>query len=134
MLMTRNKAQNIAMIIIYQCLCYDEMNLKYDIKELISDNLEEPFDEVDLYIKRVVVSAIAHKKEIKENITKYLRDWSFNRLSKIMQAILFLAYAHYHYIEKTDRKIIINVAIKQAKTFLDKNNYRFVNGILENLL
>lgn len=131
---SRNQQHDIAMGIIYQCLFLEGLNEDYDIVEVISDTCEIPFEDIDIYVRQVVVSAIAHKNEIKEKIKANLRNWRFERLSKVEVAILYLAYSHYVYVGDVDKKVVINVAVEQAKKFLDSNDYKFVNAILENIL
>ena len=57
------------MIIIYDALTREHMGMEFDPKELIEDVIELPYDEVDLYIKEVVVKALLHKEEYIEKGT-----------------------------------------------------------------
>ncbi len=131
---TRNRQHPIAMSIIYQCLILIESNQEIDIKEIISDTTGEDFDDVDLYIKQVSVSAIAHIDEIKKSYVPNLRKWTWERLALIERAILMLSYSHYYYVGNVDKKVVINVAVELAKEYLDSKDYKFVNAILENTL
>ena len=44
-----------------------------------------------------------------------------------------MSYTHKQ-VENSDKSIIINIAVKLAKKFLDKDDYKFVNGILDKVL
>ena len=59
--------------------------------------------------------------------------WSFDRLNLIEQSILLMSYTHKQN-EKADKRIIIDVAVKLAKKFCDKDDYKFVNAILDKVL
>ena len=133
---SRNKLHEKALIIIYQCLTFESLNTSYDIKEVISSNMELPFEDVDIYLRHVVVSALAHKEEAINAFTPNLKKWRFERLSLLLRSLLFLSYAqHYHLTNgDMDKKVIINVAVNLAKTYLEKDDYKFVNAILENTL
>ncbi len=131
---SRNKQHNIAMSLIYQILCLQDLHIDYDIKDLIASGLDQDFNDVDIYIKQVVVSAILHQKEIVDAFIPHLRKWKFDRLAKVEQAILMLAYSHYYYVKDVDKKIVINIAVNQAKDYLNKDDYKFVNAILENVI
>jgi len=52
----------------------------------------------------------------------------------LMQSIMLLSYAHYYHIKDVDKGVVIDVAINLAKKYLGANDYKFVNGILENTL
>ena len=65
---SRNEYQEIAMSIIYDTLTYDSMGLDYDIKELISDIAGLPYEEIDLFLKEIVVKSINYRDEIIKRI------------------------------------------------------------------
>jgi len=132
---SRNKEQYLAMTIIYQALLSILNHYDFDMMELISSNTEVEYEECSVFLRKVCVSSILHKDEIIDTFSKNMKTWKFNRLPVLEQAILLLSYSHFYYTEeKTDRKVIINVAIDLAKTYLGKDDYKFVNAILENTL
>lgn len=133
---TRHKQEEKAMAIIYQCLCYDDMKIPYDIKDMISNNLDSSFDDADLFIKQIVVSSMAHKEEIINAISANLIKWSYQRLEYLTKAILFLAYVlyYYNYSNKVDKKVAINVAVKLAKKYTNGDTYKLINGVLDKIL
>ena len=59
--------------------------------------------------------------------------WNFDRLNLLEQAILVMSYTHKQ-TQDTDKRIIINIAVKLAKNYLDKDDYKFGNGILDKVL
>ncbi len=134
MALTRNLCQEKAMIIIYDALTYENMGQEYNPKELISDICELPYDDIDLYIKEVVVKALINKEEYIKKLEEKMDTWTFKRLNRLNQAILLLSCAHYFEIHDSDKAVIINVAVNLAKRYLDDQDYKFVNAILDNVL
>ncbi|MEA5061579.1 hypothetical protein SDC9_196281 [bioreactor metagenome] len=132
--LTRNKQHEVAMNIIYQALTYLDMGEDFDIKGLIATNLDTTFEDADIYVKQVTVSAILHREEAIEAFSKNLKNWKFSRLARLMQAILFLSYSHFYYVKDVDKKVVINVAVVLSKKYLNETDYKFVNAILENTL
>lgn len=134
MALSRNESQEKAMIIIYDALTREHMGMEFDPKELIEDVVEMPYDEIDLYVKEVVVNALLHKDEYIEKLEKHMETWTFKRLNRLNQAILLMSCAHFFAVKDADKAVIINVAVTLAKRYLDDNDYKFVNAILDNVL
>ena len=107
-------------------------NFTRDARELISGLAEVPFEEVDPYIVNTVMTSLQKYGEIKKAFEPYLKNWRWERLPLLTQAILLMSYTHYHYIEKVDKKIVINIAVTLAKKYIDDKQAKFINGILDN--
>ena len=107
-------------------------NFTRDARELISGLAEVPFEEVDPYIVNTVMTSLQKYGEIKKAFEPYLKNWRWERLPLLTQSILLMSYAHYHYIEKVDKKIVINIAVTLAKKYIDDKQAKFINGILDN--
>ena len=46
-----------------------------------------------------------------------------------------MSYAHIHYTDDdVDKSVVIDVAVRLAKKYLDRDDYKFVNAILDNVL
>ena len=128
---SRNKKHELIMQCVYSKLSFDDIG--YDINiNIISKNIFKK--NLDKFSKNIILKIIDHFDEITLVIKKNLINWEFNRISNIAKAILFMSYAHYKYIEKINKAIIINIAIKLAKKYLDVNDYKFINGILDKIL
>lgn len=131
---SRNVSQEKAMTILYDALTYEAMGQNYDVQELIADILDTSYEEADFYVKEVVIKALLHKDTYIQKLEEKMEKWKFSRLNRVNQAILLLSCAHYFEIQETDRAVIIDVAVRLSKKFLDDNDYKFVNAILENVL
>lgn len=55
-----------------------------------------------------------------------------NRLSYIDQAILLVGTSEYN-LNKDNKKIIIDEAVRIAKEYSDDDSYKYINGVLDNL-
>lgn len=135
MISSRNKAHASILFIVYDSLLYDKFQVEYDIKELITDIVgAENYDEVDAFVKEVVIKTLLHEEELIKEIEPHLVKWTFNRLPLLTQAILLTSLSKRKYVSNIDRNVIIDVAINLAKKYLKDNDYRFVNAILDNIL
>ena len=133
--LTRNQTHYIIMSVIYNELIdfnFGSDNFTRDARELISGLAEVPFEEVDPYIVNTVMTSLQKYGEIKKAFEPYLKNWRWERLPLLTQAILLMSYTHYHYIEKVDKKIVINIAVTLAKKYIDDKQAKFINGILDN--
>jgi transcription termination factor NusB len=131
---SRNKNQEIAMILIYDALTYVYMGASFDVEKLITDYLQLPYEEVDIYIKQAVIKSLRYKDDLISQLEANMKTWKFTRLNRLAQAILLLAMTHFRHIEKVDRNVVIDVAVRQAKRYLDDDDYKFINGLLDKTL
>ncbi len=133
----RNQSHRIIMTVIY-----DELNdfaagdseVFRDARELTSELCETPYEEVDPFIKSSIANSLQNYGEIKEAFTPFLRNWRWERLPLLTQAILLMSYSHFYYVEKVDKRIVINVAVSLAKEYIDDKQAKFINGILDGVL
>ena len=42
-----------------------------------------------------------------------------------------MSYTNFYFIEKTDKAVIINIAVELAKKYIDDKQAKFINGILD---
>ena len=84
--------------------------------------------------KSLYVKSLINQDEAIKNIQSNLTKWSFNRLNRVIQAILITAYTERNVINETDKKVIINEYIELSKKYGDANDYRLVNSVLDKVL
>ena len=133
----RNKQNFIIMTVIY-----DELNdfilgggkTFRDARELTSELCEMPYDEVDPFIKSMISYSLQKYGEIVKAYEPLLRNWKWDRLPLLTQAILLMSYAHFYYVEKVDKEIVINVAVELAKKYIEPKQSKFINAILDGVL
>ena len=132
---TRNALQEVAMTAIYDSLAYESIKEPVPVESIVSSLCDAPYEECDFFVKSALINTLKHKAEIIPLFDAKMRKWTFDRLNRLEQAILLLAYVHYHYVEKgVDKKVVIDIAIKQSKKYLEDGDYKFVNAILDNVL
>lgn len=87
-----------------------------------------------MYIEKVIGIYLDNRKDILENIAKYLKDtWTLDRLTKTSIALIQLAIIEMEYLD-LDYKIAINEALEISKKYQDKKEVKFINGILSNFV
>ena len=133
MAMSRNKVQELSVFAIYQYLFYYEFEERPSLKEIIESVFDCSSKDCDEFAKNLIKLSIKHADESIKDISSYLKDWTFERLNYIEQAILLSAYTQYKYMEQP-KTIAINVAVDLAKKYCDDNSYKFINGVLDNCL
>jgi len=131
--LSRNEEHELIMTCIYDALVYSNMGKEFSVEEIMCSVFEVEYDEISFFVKEMVIKSLSHVNEIKNIFQEKMPKWSFDRLNLVEQAILIMSYTH-RQIENSDKSIIINIAIKLAKKFLDKDDYKFVNGILDKVL
>ena len=133
----RNQTHYIIMTVIY-----DELNdyligggkTFRDARELTSELCETEYDQVDDYIKNSISSVLNNYGAIKQAFIPHLRNWDWDRLPLLTQSVLLMSYAHFYYVEKVDKKVVINVAVNLAKKYIDEQQAKFINAILDKVL
>lgn len=131
--LSRNEEHELIMTCIYDALLYSNMDKEFSVEEIMCSVFEVEYDEISFFAKEMVIKSLSHINEIKTIYQANMPKWNFDRLNLVEQAILVMSYTHKQ-IENSDKGIIINVAVKLAKKFLDKDDYKFVNGILDRVL
>lgn len=128
---SRNKQNELSFSIIYSFIVLQEMNEKIDIQSLISSACEMEYDEVDIYIKEVVLKCIKQYEELKKIIEANLIKWRYERVSTINKAILMYGLTNGLYMNSIEKKVIIDVAVTLSKKFGEDGDYKFINALLD---
>lgn len=128
---TMHRARVLAFQIIYSW----DFEKKSDPELLFSAVKDLSPDEFDTaseaYIKLTVCGTLENIQTIDKTIKNHIKNWNFDRISRIDLAILRLSVYGLLFQKDTDGKIIINEAVKLAQEFGGDDSYRFVNGVLD---
>lgn len=119
---------------VYDFLTRVEMGVEINVKELLERVCAAPFEEIDTFISEVVIKVIKNHEEIVAMLQANMLKWKFSRLNRIAQSILLLSVAHYRFVGGVERGIVIDIAVRMAKRYLDGGDYKFINAILDNTL
>ena len=128
---TREKA----MTVLYQILLYKKNNINYIIEDVINEMMEslelEDRKKIDLeFLSSLVNGVLDNLNEIDSNISKYLENWSIDRLGLTDQAIIRIGTYELLYTD-TPNLVCINEAIELSKDFSDEKVVGMINGVLD---
>lgn len=136
---TRHVAREKAILAIYQHLTvnasYDEISAFLHTDNFTSDDSQEKVILIDgrsgmEFCLWLIDTTLTNKDSYIQLISRFMRrDWTFERLSKMVQAILLCSVCELLESE-TGKSIVINEAVEFTKQYCDDNDYKFVNGIL----
>lgn len=133
----RAKIHEIAVQLMYSFLMLEETGNPIDFQSAVSSASNAPYEECDLYLKEVLIKSLKYQSQITKFVGSYLKNWEFNRLNLVIQAIFIVSVTEYFLVdEKVEKAIIINNAVKFSKKFGDggEKDYKYVNAVLQNCL
>lgn len=134
---TRNKAQELIVQLMYSFLILEETKVPINFEESIEEACKMPYADCDLYLKEVLIKSLKNQDKIIDYISKYLINWNFSRLNTTIRAILITSVTEFFIDDlDTEKAVIINNAVKFSKKFGDggEKDYKFVNAILDKCL
>ena len=133
---SRNQENFIIMTVIY-----DELNDYVagqdhfrDVNEIILQITDIPLNEHSAYVQNSIANVLSHYGGIVSAFQPHLRNWVWERLPLLTRAVLLMSYAHFYYVEKIDKRIVINVAVELAKKYIEEKQAKFINAILDEVL
>lgn len=138
-MVTRRQAREIAV----QSLYWIEMNevsaeeavhsVMEQLRELEEKDLKED-DKTLAFILALVKGVRERLDSIDEWISRSLRGWKLDRLSRVDKQILRMAVFEMIYYDETPPIVAVNEAVELAKAFGDEQSGKFVNGVLGKIL
>ena len=131
---SRNKEHELVMICIYDALTHISLGDEFSVEETMESIFEEPFENISLFAKQIVVKSLKNIDEIESVYQAKMPKWKFSRLNRLEQAILLMSYTQAEIEGKDSKRVIIDVAVRLSKKYLDESDYKFVNAILDNVL
>lgn len=84
------------------------------------------------FMNRMFEGVVANQEELDQRISKHLRSWTLERLSKVDLAILRLG-AYELMLGELPAGVAINEAVELAHQFSTEKAGSFINGVLGNL-
>ena len=128
MQINRSEARYKAMTILYQINLYKKNNIKYEVADVIKEQLEIQND----FVNELVYGVINNKEEIDKIANNYLSNWSLDRLGLTDQAIIEIAIFEIKYTD-TPNLVCINEAIELSKQYSDVKVSKMINGVLDKI-
>lgn len=118
--------------ILYAAEGYDYSLSAQEITEMFNKgfDLDIPFDST---LTQNAQQIINQRQELDDTYKPLLANWRFERIGVCTK--LILRYAIWELLNtNTDRTIILNEAIELAKDYAERDAYKFVNGILDEII
>lgn len=123
--MTRRQSRELAFVLLFEKTFTED-----SFEEIIEKASESRDITVDSYAKNTCVNTQLNKDAIDETITKYLRKWTLNRISRVSASVLRLAMYEIIFVDEIPFKVSINEAVEIAKKYAGVEEAAFVNGVL----
>lgn len=134
--MSRKVAREVAFKVIFELAFQQDEEAKELFNKLLETSEEkyEITEEDSVYVNEIVNGIQSNESRLDEKIKRHLKDWSFERISKVDIAILRLAI--YEIIERKDIpcKVSVNEAVELAKIFSEDSSPAFINGVLAEIM
>ena len=138
MALSRNQQNYLIMTSIYMELNdfnYGDKANPRSSKEIMLGLLSDyDVDVVPSFMEDMVNVSLLRYGDAVNLFSAHLKDWKWERLPLITQAILLMSYTHFYHIEKIDKAIVINVAVNLAKEYVEEKQAKFINAILDETL
>ncbi len=124
----RRSSRELALKFLYQ-FELNEGDLDEQIKLFLERNSSQ--EDVESFMKELVVSLIDKMEEIDEIIQKFSDHWVLDRMTVIDRNILRMGTCELLFNFSTPPKVVINEAIDIAKKYGNEDSPEFINGILD---
>lgn len=128
------KKRNFRALLFHVLYAADTYDFETPVVEIVqSFNREYETDiELDSPIIRTVERIGKRRLELDDRFIPFLKNWKYDRIGYC--TILILRYAIWEMLyTETHHNIIINEAIELAKSFAEKDAFKFANGILDKI-
>ncbi len=125
--MSRIDTREAVVFFIYQFdFRYETIDEQIDIYVKDHPDLEEDLE----YFKSTVAGIISNRDSLDESISKYLKNWTLDRIPKLDKAILETAVYEISSNEDIPTSVAINEAVRLAKKYGTDDSYSYINGVL----
>ena len=88
----------------------------------------------DDFAEKLAQGVEDHREELDEMISRYIRGWKMERLSKTALTILRLAVCEICFEEDIPAQVSANEAVELAKKYGAAEDAAFVNGVLASVI
>ena len=126
-----------AMRVLYQIFLYKKNKIDYTTNGVIEEymnniQLEERKIINTEFLKELVEGVLNNINDIDNNISKYLENWTIDRLGLTDQAIIRISVYELLYTN-TPNLVCINEAIELSKKYSDEKVSKMINGVLDKI-
>lgn len=126
-----------AMRVLYQIFLYKKNKIDYTTNGVIEEYMDNiPLEEHKIintdFLKELVEGVLNNINDIDNNISKYLENWTIDRLGLTDQAIIRISVYELLYAN-TPNLVCINEAIELSKKYSDEKVSKMINGVLDKI-
>ena len=126
-----------AMRVLYQIFLYKKNKIDYTTNGVIEEYMDNiPLEERKIinteFLKELVEGGLNNINDIDNNISKYLENWTIDRLGLTDQAIIRISVYELLYTN-TPNLVCINEAIELSKKYSDEKVSKMINGVLDKI-
>jgi len=123
----RATSRKLAMQALYQADTTGE-----DIEDVFKELFlrEDYLKETEKFSEALSCGAWKERAASDKVITKLSKDWTLNRIGRVVLSVLRLAIYELKFEKDTPASVVINEAVELAKRFSSPEAGKFVNGIL----
>lgn len=126
-----------AMRVLYQIFLYKKNKIDYTTNGVIEEYMDNiPLEEHKIintdFLKELVEGVLNNINDIDNNISKYLKNWTIDRLGLTDQAIIRISVYELLYTN-TPNLVCINEAIELSKKYSDEKVSKMINGVLDKI-
>jgi len=125
---TRSELREVSVNVLYQVYIFNNAKVKYEIDELIKEQMEVENE----FVNELVNGVISNQEKINELANKYLVNWEIDRLSKVDKAILSVGIYELLYTS-TPAIVAINEAVELTHKYSDESVSKMINAALDSL-
>lgn len=126
--MSRTESREHAIQILFQV---ENEAHEITIKDATSFIVEPP--KQDHFANELVSGVNTNRVQIDATIAPHLKSWTLERLNKVDRIILRLSTYEILYTDAPE-KVVVNEAVNLAKKFSDDESYKFINGVLSEII
>lgn len=125
---TRSELREVSVNVLYQVYIFNNAKVKYEINELIKEQIEVENE----FVNELVNGVISNQEKINDLANKYLVNWEIDRLSKVDKAILSVGIYELLYTS-TPAIVAINEAVELTHKYSDESVSKMINATLDSL-
>lgn len=133
----RTMTRENAMRVLYQIFLYKKNKIEYTIENTINEYMDNmPLEDrktINIeFLKELVEGVLNNIDDIDKEISKYLENWTIDRLGLTDQAIIRISVYELLYTD-TPNLVCINEAIELSKKYSDEKVSKMINGVLDKI-
>lgn len=100
----------------------------------VIDAIDEKNKEDKAFLEEMVQGVLNNIDTLDNKISPHLKDWQLDRIAEVDKNILRFAVYEILFFKKTPLRVCVNEAVELAKKYGGEESYKFINGVLANLI